>query len=192
MTSSAPRRHYTFTDYLEIEAQSREVKHELVNGEIFAMAGGSVEHAALSQAFGALLTAQLKGGPCRAYSSDLRIRIREAGVGTYADLSVVCDPVERDPDSPTHVTNPRVVIEVLSPSTEDYDRDEKRLYYQQLPSLAEYVLVSQDRRRLEIWRREGDRFMHSVHEAGETARLPSLAFELDVDDLYATAGVSVP
>lgn len=191
MTSSVPRRHYTFADYLEIEEQSREVKHELVNGEIFAMAGGSVEHAALSQAFGALLTAHLKGGPCRAYSSDLRIRIREAGVGTYADLSVVCDPVERDPDSPTHVINPRVVVEVLSPSTEDYDRDEKRLYYQRLPSLAEYVLVSQDRRRVEIWRREGDGFTRSVHEAGERAPLPSLGFELDVDDLYATAGVSV-
>ncbi len=191
MTSRAPRRHYSFADYLEIEEQSREVKHEFVRGEIFAMAGGSVEHAALSQAFGALLTAHLKGGPCRAYSSDLRIRIREAGVATYADCSVVCDPVERDPESPTHVTNPRVVIEVLSPSTEDYDRDEKRLYYQELHSLAEYVVVSQDRRRVEVWRRESDHFAHSLHEAGEKVLLPSLDFELDVDDLHATAGVSV-
>jgi Uma2 family endonuclease len=192
MTSSAPRRHYSFADYLGVEEESRELKHEFVRGEIFAMAGGSVEHAALSQAFGALLTAHLKGGPCRAYSSDLRIRIRDAGVGTYADVSVVCDPVQRDPDSSTHVTNPRVVIEVLSPSTEDYDRDEKRLYYQQLSSLAEYVLVSQDRRRVEIWRREGAGFTRSVYEAGKKAALPSLDFELDVDDLYATAGVSVP
>lgn len=191
MTSSTPRRHYSFEDYLEVEEQSREVKHEFVRGEIFAMAGGSVEHAALSQAFGALLTAHLKGGPCRAYSSDLRIRIREAGVGTYADVSVICDPVARDPGSPAHVTNPRVVIEVLSPSTEDYDREEKRLYYQKLSSLEEYVLVSQDRRRVEVWRREGEHFTRSVHQAGDKAPLPSLDFELDVDDLYATAGVSV-
>ena len=192
MTSSAPRRRYTFADYLEVEALSPSLKHEFVNGEILAMAGGSPEHAALSMAIGGLLMAHLRGRPCRAYSSDLRIRIRSAGVGTYADASVVCDPVDRDPDSPTHVTNPRVVVEVLSPSTEDYDRDEKRLYYQQLPSLEEYVLVAQDRRRVEVWRREGDVFSRSVHEAGQRARLPSIDFDLDVDELYDAAGVRVP
>jgi Uma2 family endonuclease len=78
------------------------------------MAGGTVEHAALSMAIGGLLMAHLRGGSYRACSSDLRIRIREAEVATYADAAIVCDPVERDPDSPTHVTNPRVVVEVLS------------------------------------------------------------------------------
>src|SRR5690348_4381131 len=110
MTSAAPRRRYTFADYLDVEEMSRDLKHEFVNGDIYAMAGGSVEHAALSAAVVGMLMAHLRGTPCRAYSSDLRIRIRSAGVGTYADASVVCDPVERDPDSPTHVTNPRVVV----------------------------------------------------------------------------------
>lgn len=191
MTSSAPRRHYTFADYLDVEDHSPEVKHEFVNGDIYAMAGGSVEHAALSMAIGAMLSAHLRGTPCRAYSSDLRLRIRSAGVGTYADASVVRDPVERDPDSRTHVTNPRIVVEVLSPTTEAYDRDEKRLYYQQLPSLQEYVLVAQDRRRVEVWHRRGDVFSRTIHEAGEKASLASIGLELDVDELYDAAGVHV-
>lgn len=191
MTSAAHRRRHTFADYLDIEERSPAVKHELVHGEILAMAGGSIEHAALSLAFGGLLMSHLRGGPCRAYSSDLRIRIREAEVATYADATVVCDPVERDPDSPTHVTNPRVVVEVLSPSTEEYDREEKRLYYQRLASLREYVLVAQDRRYVEVWRRDGRGWAREVHGAGARASLPSIDFELDVDDLYEIAGVHV-
>jgi Uma2 family endonuclease len=192
MTNAAARRNFEFSDYLVIEEMSREVKHEFVNGEIFAMADGSVEHAALSSAIGALLTAQLRGQRCRVYSADLRIRIREAGVATYADATVICDPVERDTESPTHVTNPRLVVEVLSPSTEAYDRHEKRLYYQPLPSLREYVLVAQDRRRVEVWRRDGEAWVWSAHETGARVPLPSLGLELDVDELYALAGVAVP
>ncbi len=190
MSHTVARRRYTFADYLDVEEKSPVVKHEFVNGEIFAMAGGSVEHAGLSAAMVGLLMANLRGTPCRAYSSDLRIRIRSADVGTYADVTVVCDPVERDPQSPTHVTNPRVIVEVLSPSTADYDREEKRRYYQQLASLREYVLVAQDRRRVEIWRRDSDGWAHSVHETGATARLPSIDVELDVDELYEAAGVT--
>lgn len=108
---------------------------------------------------------------------------------TYADAVVVCDPVERDPESPSHVTNPRVVVEVLSPSTQRYDREQKRLYYQQLESLQEYVLVAQDRRHVEVWRRDGDGWAHAAFGPATTASLPSIDFELNVDDLYAAAGV---
>lgn len=108
---------------------------------------------------------------------------------TYADAVVVSDPVERDPQSPSHVTNPRVVVEVLSPSTQRYDREQKRLYYQQLEALQEYVLVAQDRRHVEVWRREGDGWTHATHGPATTASLPSIDFELHVDDLYAAAGV---
>jgi len=192
MTGLAHRRRYTFGDYLSVEEMSPAVKHEFVDGEILAMAGGTIEHAGLSSAINALVVGQLRGTPCRAYSSDLRIRIREANVGTYADTAVVCDPVERDPDSPTHATNPRVVVEVLSPSTEDYDRNEKRLYYQMLPSLREYVLVAQDRRRLEVWRRDGGTWVHSIYEAGVKVPLRSISVELDVNEIYDVAGVRVP
>lgn len=191
MSTAAPRRRYTLADYLDIELVSPTVKHELVGGEIFAMAGGSVEHAALATTLSGLLFAHLRGTPCRAYGSDLRIAIREASVYTYADVAVVCDPVERDPDSLTHVTNPRVVVEVLSPSTEAYDRGDKRALYQRLASLQECVLVAQDRRRLEIWRRVDEDWILSVHAAGSRAPMPSIGFELDVDELYDLAGVKV-
>lgn len=191
MVSPAPRRHHPFGEYLDVEEKSREVKHEYVRGEIFAMAGGSPEHAALAQAIGALLFPQIRGGPCRAYSAGLRIRIREADVATYADASLVCGPLARDPESPSHVTNPSVVFEVLSPSTEAYDRVEKREAYLQLDALQAYVLVSQDRRRVELWHRQGSSFVYLDHGAGETVELPALGARLDVDELYEAAGVEV-
>jgi Uma2 family endonuclease len=87
------------------------------------------------------------------------------------------------------VTNPTVVVEVLSPTTERYDREKKRLYYQQLDSLREYVLVAQDRRRVEVWARANDGWAHTIHEAGSRAPLPSIDYAIDVDELYAAAGV---
>ena len=189
--TAALRPRYAFGEYLEIEDMSRDVRHEYVTGEIYAMAGGSVEHAGLASALTALLFEHLRGGPCRPYGSDLRLRIRAAEVATYADVVVLCEPIERDPDSPTHVTNPRVVVEVLSPTTERYDREQKRLYYQQLSSLSEYVLVAQDRRRVEVWRRDGNAWAHSAYGQGEQAPLPSIDLTIDVDALYADAGVDV-
>ncbi len=192
MSIAAPRRQFSFEDYLTVEEMSPAVKHEYVRGEIFAMAGGSVEQAALSAALLGMLVPHLRGGPCRAYSSDLRVRIQAADVSTYADATIVCDPVERDGLSLTHVTNPRVVFEVLSPGTESYDRGEKHGYYQQLPSLREYVLVAQDGRRIELWRRDdGGDWTHAVYGAGATAALDSIEYELAVDELYDLAGVAL-
>jgi Uma2 family endonuclease len=188
---AALRPRHSLAEYLDIEERSGEVRHEYVGGEIFAIAGGSVEHSALATTLSGLLLAHLRGGPCRPYGSDLRLWIKSVEVATYADVSVVCDPLERDPESPTHVTNPRVVVEVLSPTTERYDREQKRLYDQSLDSLCEYLLVAQDRRRVEIWRRDGSEWIHSVHDAGMRAPLPSIGFELAVDELYDTAGVDV-
>jgi Uma2 family endonuclease len=187
--SVALRPRYTFAEYLATEAVSREVKHEYVAGEIYAMAGGSVEQSALASACVGLLFAHLRGGPCRPHGSDLGLRIAAADVATYADATVVCEPIERDPQSPQHVTNPRVVVEVLSPTTERYDREQKRIYYQSLDALREYVLVASDRRRVEIWRRSGEEWLHSAHERGDKAALPSIGYELDVDALYDAAGV---
>lgn len=191
MTTAADRRRYSFAEYLEIEELSPAVRHEFVDGEIFAMGGGSIAHSALASAIVGLLFAHVRGGRCHVHGSDLRIRIRQGNVATYADAAVVRDPIERDPESPTHVTNPRVVVEVLSPSTESYDRNAKRLSYQSLPSLEEYVLVAQDARKLEVFRRTSEGFACTVYGAGERAKLGSIGFELDVDELYAAAGVEV-
>lgn len=188
--TAALRPRYTFAEYLDIEKVSREVRHEYVAGEVFAMAGGSVEHSALAAALIGLLFQHLRGRPCKAHGSDLQLRIRSADVATYADAVVVCDPVERDTESAAHVTNPKVVIEVLSPTTERYDREQKRLYYQQLESLREYVVVAQDRRHVEVWRRVDDAWLHTTHDAGDHAPLASIDLDLDVNELYDAAGVS--
>lgn len=193
MTQAAPRHSYTLRDYLDVEEVSV-VRHELIDGEIIAMAGGTPEHAALAGAIPAVLGRQLLGQRCRTYSADLRIRVPATGLATYADASVVCDPVLRDPSSPTHVVNPRVVFEVLSPSTESYDCGEKREHYQQIDSLREYVLLSQEARRIELWSRasSSDAWSYAVYGASDTVELRSIGCRVGVNDLYAAAGVAQP
>ena len=191
MTQAAPRHSYTLRDYLDVEEVSV-VRHELIDGEIVAMAGGTPEHAALASAIPAMLGEQLRGRPCRTYSADLRIRVQATGLATYADASVVCDPIARDRSSPTHVTNPKVVFAVLSPGTEHYDRGEKREHYQRIEALSSYLLLSQDEPRVEVWSRTSasDAWVYTVYGAGDVIDLSSIRCRLDVNGLYAAAGLT--
>ncbi len=191
MVSPAPRHRYTLEDYLGVEEMSR-VKHEFLDGEIVAMAGGTPEHAALSAAVIVILGQKLRA-PCRPYSSNLRLHIPASRVYTYPDAAVVCGEPARASMSPTHVTNPTVIVEVLSPSTEDYDRGEKREQYQTLESLREYVLVAVDRRRIEVYARSvAGEWSHRAHDAGSDVELPSVDCVFGVNDLYAAAGLYSP
>jgi Uma2 family endonuclease len=176
----------TFAEYLAQERTS-ETKHELINGEIFAMAGGTPEHARLAMRVGAELLARLRGRPCEAFSSDLRIRVPATGLATYPDVSVVCGRLELDPEDANTAVNPIVLVEVLSDSTEAYDRGEKFAHYRHLRSLKEYVLVSQREPRIEVFRRNKDGKSWTLHiaDAGESAELTSIECELPVDDVYA-------
>lgn len=190
MQASGSKRQYTLADYLAVEEASA-VRHEYLNGEIFAMAGGTPEHAALAAAIVVLLGAKLERD-CRPYSAHLRIRVEATGLATYADASVICGEPVRDPASPTHVTNPSLVVEVLSPSTEAYDRGDKREHYQQIPSLSAYVLVAQDKRRVEVFARRPDGSWDcQVVGAGGSVALGVMGVSLVVDELYAAAGVVV-
>lgn len=185
----APSRRYTLEDYLSVEEMSA-VRHEFLNGEIFAMAGGTPEHAALSAAAVLVLGRRLEGGRCRPCSADLRIRVVATGLATYADAAVIRGEPVRDPASPTHVTDPTIVVEVLSPSTEAYDRGEKREHYQQIASLREYLLIAQDRREIEVHARPaGGSWQRTVHRAGQIAELPSIGIRFAVDELYDAAGI---
>ncbi len=167
------------------------MKHEYLDGEIWAMAGGPPEHAALCAALILLVGAQLRGGPCRVYTSDLRVRVSATGLATYPDASVVCGELARDPESRTHVTNPIVLFEVLSPGTEDYDRGEKREHYQRIESLQAYVVLAQDRRHVELWQRCADRsWSHRVFGQRGTVDLVAIRCRLAVDELYAEAGLA--
>jgi Uma2 family endonuclease len=179
--------HYTYADYLALEAASN-VKHEFLDGEIYAMAGGTFDHAALSVSVSGALLALLRGGPCRVFSSDLRVRVLATGLTTYPDVTVVCGEIECDPESGDTAVNPRVVAEVLSDSTENYDRGIKLRHYQQIPALGSIVLVSQRRRRIEVWeRRVRESWEHRSYDAGDTAHVSSIDAMLAVDEIYRDA-----
>src|SRR3954447_14765097 len=124
---------YTYAEYLGFEASSN-VKHEFLGGQIYAMAGGTPEHAALAAAAITLLGPQLRGGQCRPYNSDLRVRT-PTGLTTYPDVTIVRGPREIDGVDPLAVTNPRLIVEVLSRSTEEYDSGDKFAHYKAFPSL---------------------------------------------------------
>jgi Uma2 family endonuclease len=143
------RHHYTYAEYLAYE-QDCGRKHEFVEGEILAMAGGSRRHNALALRIGAALDASRKAG-CHAFQSDQKVRVLSTGRATYPDATVVCGPIEGDPADPSGatITNPTLLVEVLSPSTEDDDRSGKWQDYQRVPALHEYVLVSQTQQRVE-------------------------------------------
>ena len=186
MTQWAPRHSHSFADYLATEEISG-VRHEFYAGDIYAMAGGTPEHAAMAAAITASLVRQLEGTGCRAYSSDLRVRVLATGLATYPDVTVICGPSVRDPESATHVTNPKLVVEVLSPGTEDYDRGEKLEHYKQVPSLSGVVLVDYRSELLELWARNGDSWSYARFGAGEQVPLHAIHCTLAVDAVYSAA-----
>jgi Uma2 family endonuclease len=180
------RQVYSFDEYVELDADSR-VKHEFLDGLVWAMAGGSPEHAGLAAAISAALSAELRGRPCRVFSSDLRVRVRATGLATYPDVTVVCGKLEMDPSDrrAQTVVNPRVVVEVLSPSTEVYDRGEKLAHYKQIDSLEDIVLVAHDRRQIEVWHREGSSWSLALAQDGSAVKLTSIDCTLVVAEVYA-------
>ena len=182
----AAHHRFTFDEYLRVEDDSG-TKHEFLGGQVYAMSGGTPEHAGVTANLVRLLGNALAGQPCRVFSPDLRVRVKATGLGTYADVTVICGRLELDPDDPKQHTalNPKVLVEVLSPSTEDYDRGDKLGSYKQIPSLDEVVLVAHDRQEIEVVRREPDgSWSRQVARAGETVRLASLDCELAVSDIY--------
>ncbi|MGH7819800.1 MAG: Uma2 family endonuclease [Candidatus Binatia bacterium] len=187
MPSPAHRIRYSWADYLALEASSN-VKHEFLDGQIYGMAGGTPEHAALAAAVVGLLFGQLRMGRCRAHDADLRVRVLDTGLATYPDVTVVCGPLERDPEDENAVTNPTLVVEVLSRSTEEYDRGDKFEHYKRIPSLRQYLLVSHRSREIEVWTRDGtNRWTKTVTRDGERASLASIGAYLDVRELYDAA-----
>jgi Uma2 family endonuclease len=180
--SRAHRRRYSYAEYLTLE-ESSSVRHEFFDGEIYAMAG-TPTHAALAAAIIGLVGAQLPFG-CRAYTSDLRVRVPETGLSTYPDVTVVCGKTIRAVDDLLGVTNPVLLVEVTSPSTEDYDRGEKLSHYQRLPSVKEVLLVSHRGPALLLHRRGPEGSWSAIDvTGGQTLDLSSVGVRLAVDDVY--------
>jgi Uma2 family endonuclease len=178
---------YTFADYLAYE-DGANVKHEFLDGEIYALAGGTPEHAALAAAVTTIIGAQLGEGPCRVFSSDLKVRVVATGLVSYPDITVICGPIEHDPESRMVVVNPTLVVEVLSDSTQDWDRGEKLEHYKRIPSLRECLLVSHQAPALELWRRQRDgSWSHHAAGGGGSLQLESIGALLATDEIYRRA-----
>ena len=177
-------------DYLEAEASasSDAPKHEWCDGVVYAMSRGTPEHGRLTSRV-TIVLGNVLPADCNAYSSDTMLYIEPARLATYADVMVVCGPLDtvtvrkNGKSLGQAVTNPTIIVEVLSESTERYDRDGKFQAYKQLASLREYVLVPQDQRRIEVFRREDD-WAGSVGLAGETVHVHGMP--IAVDDVYRT------
>jgi Uma2 family endonuclease len=179
----------TFEDYLAFEETS-ETKHEFVNGEIRAMSGARDEHVTVSLNVATLLKSHLRGGPCRLYAVDMKVKVVATGNVFYPDVVVTYDPA--DHASKMFKTSPKFIVEVLSDSTAAYDRGDKFAEYQKLPSLEEYVLIEPLRRRVECFRRQPDGSWNyvSFDETAVRVVFSSLAFDAAMDDIYEDVDVS--
>lgn len=181
--STARRLHHTYEQYLEVERLSS-VRHEFLDGEIYAMAGGTPEHGILAARVSALLSARVPPG-CHVASSDVKILIEASGLATYPDVSVTCGPLARAARDAHAVTNPVLLVEVTSASTEDYDRGDKLSHYRQLPSLQAVLVVAHASKCITVVQREADRWRVRDVRAGEQVVLATPSLSFDVDDVYA-------
>jgi len=172
-------------EYLEGENLS-ETKHEYYRGEVFAMAGASRRHNLIVTNIIGELRTQLKGKPCRTYPSDMRLRIDLTGLYTYPDIMVVCGEEQFADENQNTLLNPDVIVEVLSDSTEGYDRGVKFQSCRQLPSLREYVLISQNAQKIERYARD-DRNRWTLTETDEQHPemvLESIGCRLELAEVY--------
>lgn len=181
----------TFAEYLATE-EAAPVKREWVNGEVFAMSGGTVLHGALAGEVYDALKSGLRGKLCRPFNSDVRVRVVETGLAAYPDVSVVCGPIERDLEDHEGIVNPSVLVEVLSPTTERWDRGGKWQHYRRIPSLRHHLFVEPERRRIEVFTRQDDGTWN-LRDLGPGDRidLPAIGLSLDLDALYSAAEAAV-
>ena len=169
-------------EYLEGEKISQ-VRHEYVDGEVYAMAGASRTHSLISGNIFAAFHSHLRGMPCEAHSNDMKARIEHRNIFYYPDVFVTCDP--RDLDAEDYSRFPKVIVEVLSPTTASIDRDAKLRDYQSLVSVDEYVLVSQDEPRIEAFRRrDGGCWEYRLYTSEEDFRFESLDLRIPMDQVY--------
>jgi Uma2 family endonuclease len=186
MPAKLKRKYISPEEYLALERKAV-VRHEYFDGEIYEMAGASEEHATISSNVNASLNFQLKKRPCKSYQSDLRVHIPATNLYTYPDVVVVCGKPQLLEDAHLDtLLNPTLIIEVLSPSTADYDKGAKFDYYRTLESLREYILVWQDKKRVARYTKQIDGSWLLRDFIGEDAEinLDSIDCTLSIEDIY--------
>lgn len=170
--------------YLQTE-RGAAFRSEYVNGRVYALAGASRVHNLIVGNTFANLHAQLRGRRCEVYANEMRVKVESTGMYTYPDVVGLCEKPEVEDEHLDTLLNPAVIIEVLSPSTERYDRGEKFAHYRRLPSLREYVLIAQDIRRIDHYRRDGDSWvLTEVSEPDASLVLGSLGATIALADIY--------
>jgi Uma2 family endonuclease len=185
MAGAHPVHKLTEAEYLEIERRA-EFRSEFLDGEMFAMAGGTKAHSLISSNLIFALRTQLKGGPCRVYTSDMRVKVRASGLYTYPAVSLVCSQDEMEDEHDDILLNPTVIMEILSDSSEAYDRGKKFEMYWQLPSLREYLLVNQPKPLVEqhIRQESGEWLLRAVAGLESKVTLPSVGITINMADVY--------
>ncbi len=174
--------YFTPEAYFAWEAKQLE-KHELIDGRVYAMSGGTRNHSAIKLNIGSLIKAHLRGGGCRVFNSDLKINILHTPNYTYPDLSVTCD--DRDREHPLYITYPCLIVEVLSPSTEAYDRGKKFEKYRRNPNLVDYVLVSSEEMAIDIYHKNGaGDWLILSYRAGDRLTLASINLTVAIEEFY--------
>jgi len=189
--STQPLPLYSFEDYLATEraaeADPAGIKHEYLAGEVFAMTGASVARNVITANVTSLLHAQLADKPCLVVSADLKVRIERADACMYPDVMILCDPPELHDDRKDCVSNPTAVVEVLSPSTEAYDRGAKFECYRTLDSLQHYLLIAQDRVSIDLYSRgsDGRWVLEASNRLDGSVALDTIGCDLAIADIYA-------
>jgi Uma2 family endonuclease len=183
VASTVPR--LTEAEFLVLE-RAAPFKSEFYDGEIFGMAGASPMHALIAANLIGELRTKLKGRPCKPFTSDLRLKVEATGLCTYPDVSVICGPLQFAAGTDDTVVNPTLLIEVLSDSTEGYDRGEKFRHYRQMPSLKEYLLVSQRLPRIEHFLRRANEewTLRAAESRDASLALPSLEITIELNEVF--------
>jgi Uma2 family endonuclease len=181
--------YYDEASYLRNE-QAETIRHEYVAGEVFAMAGASKRHGTLAGNAFITLRQHLRGKPCGVWMADMKLRVKADSAYYYPDVVATCDPTDLSPDAPKDFLEaPKLVVEVLSDSTEAVDRREKLLSYRRLPSLDEYVLIDQNKVWVEVFRRTPAGWTQDIYQADEVVQLTSVGLAVPMVELYADSGI---
>jgi Uma2 family endonuclease len=181
-----PESGMTSEAYLAFERAQFDAKHEFLDGEIIAMAGASRQHNRIVTNLVVSLGTQLRGRPCDVYSSDMRVKIPATGLYTYPDVIALCHDPQFEDEAMDTLLNPTVIIEVLSPSTEAYDRGLKFAHYRSIEAMQIYILIAQDKPQIEIFRRQKneDWLLSVVGGLGARVSLDAIGCELALADVY--------
>jgi Uma2 family endonuclease len=169
-------------EYLCIDRESLDIKYEYDDGRMYAMSGGSTSHSLLAGNMFTILRSHLRGGPCKTYTSDMRVRVSEVQY-FYPDVSVSCDLRDTEEIKDT-LHYARLIVEVLSPTTELRDRTRKFVQYQQCQTIQEYVLVSQQCQQVEVFTRNGKKWVYQLFGPGEVVELLSVGVQFPIEMLY--------